>query len=152
MPCPTVTPHAAGQAGSGTPRILLVDTVGELSAWWGTASIAYVGGSMGRRGGQNMIEPAACGAAVSFGPRTANFRDVVESLLAADAAIVVRDQTGLTAFVRDMLTDPSAATQMGRRAQSLVQSQTGATQATADLLQALLPQPIAQTTPNRTAA
>ena len=142
----------AGQAGSGTPRILLVDTVGELSAWWGTASIAYVGGSMGRRGGQNMIEPAACGAAVSFGPRTANFRDVVESLLAADAAIVVRDQTELTAFVRDMLTNPSAAQQMGHRAQSFVQSQTGATQTTATLLQQLLPQPSSKNAQDRTAA
>ena len=49
-------------------RILLVDAIGELGAWWGTAAIAFVGGSLGKRGGQNMIEPAAYGAAVSFGP------------------------------------------------------------------------------------
>jgi len=41
------------------------------------ADAGYVGGSMGSRGGQNMIEPAAYGAAVSFGPQTRNFRDVV---------------------------------------------------------------------------
>jgi 3-deoxy-D-manno-octulosonic-acid transferase len=41
-----------------------------IGAWWGTAQIAFVGGSMGSRGGQNMIEPAAYGAAVSFGPNT----------------------------------------------------------------------------------
>ena len=57
-------------------RVLLVDVVGELGAWWGTAEIAFVGGSMGDRGGQNMIEPAAYGAAVCFGPNTGNFRDV----------------------------------------------------------------------------
>jgi 3-deoxy-D-manno-octulosonic-acid transferase len=139
-------------ATAGTQPILLVDTIGELSAWWGTASIAYVGGSMGHRGGQNMIEPAAYGAAVCFGPRTSNFRDVVSALLAADAAIVVRDQAELTAFVRHMLTNRCAAEQMGRHAQSLVQSQTGATQSTATLLQELLPQPAAQTARDRAAA
>ena len=41
------------------PRVLLVDAVGELGAWWGTAQIAFVGGSLGQRGGQNMIEPSA---------------------------------------------------------------------------------------------
>ena len=56
-----------GPHGSVSPRILLVDTVGELGAWWGTATIAYVGGSMGPRNGQNMIEPAGYGAAVVFG-------------------------------------------------------------------------------------
>ena len=87
-------------------RILLVDTVGELGAWWGTAQIAFVGGSFGSRGGQNMIEPAAYGAAVSFGPNTRNFRDIVAALLAADAAVVVHDATELEAFVRRASTSP----------------------------------------------
>ena len=47
-------------------RLLLVDVIGELGAWWGLTDIALVGGSMGSRGGQNMIEPAAYGAAVCF--------------------------------------------------------------------------------------
>ena len=68
--------------------ILLVDTVGELGAWWGTATIGFVGGSLfSSRGGQNMIEPAAYGAAVVFGPHTWNFKDVVRRLIDADAAI-----------------------------------------------------------------
>src|SRR5262249_28193490 len=45
--------------------IILVDSIGELSALWGLADLAFVGGSLdGKRGGQNMIEPAAYGAAV----------------------------------------------------------------------------------------
>ncbi len=67
-----------GQPGAG---VLLVDRIGELRAWWGTAKIAFVGGSLTPRGGQNMIEPAAYGAAVSFGPATHNFRDVVALML-----------------------------------------------------------------------
>nr|MCS5629329.1 3-deoxy-D-manno-octulosonic acid transferase [Pirellulaceae bacterium] len=67
-------------------KVILVDAVGELGAWWGLADIGFVGGSMGKRGGQNMIEPAAYGVTVCFGPNTSNFRDIVEMLLANSAA------------------------------------------------------------------
>jgi 3-deoxy-D-manno-octulosonic-acid transferase len=115
-------------------RILLVDAVGELGAWWGTAQIAFVGGSLGQRGGQNMIEPSAYGAAVAFGPNTWNFRDVVTQLLAADAAVVVKDGTELTAFVRRCLGEGEWAAAMGRRARDLVLSQQGAADRTIALL------------------
>ncbi len=72
----------ANRNSAARPRACLVDVVGELGAWWGTAQIAFVGGSLGNRGGQNMIEPAAYGAAVSFGPNTRNFRDIVAAMLA----------------------------------------------------------------------
>jgi 3-deoxy-D-manno-octulosonic-acid transferase len=116
-------------------RVLLVDTTGELGWWWGTAGIAFVGGSLdGVRGGQNMLEPAAYGAAVSFGPHTRNFKDEVARLLAADAAVVVRDGAALTAFVRRCLDDPAWAAALGGRAAALVASQRGATAATARLV------------------
>lgn len=119
-------------------KILLVDTIGELSAWWGAAQIAFVGGSFGDRGGQNMIEPAAYGAAVSFGPNTRNFRDIVAALTAADGAVVVQNAEQLEAFVRRCLTDPQYVTALGTRAQQLVQSQLGATRRTVALLESLL--------------
>lgn len=125
-------PLAAAQ-----PPVLLVDTVGELGAWWGTAQVALVGGSFGRRGGQNMIEPAAYGAAVCFGPRTENFRDVVALLLEHDAACVVRNQQELTDFVRRCLEEPAWAQALGRRAQQLVLSQQGAAARTRRLLERL---------------
>ena len=56
-----------------------------------------------------MIEPAAYGAAVSFGPNTWNFRDVVTLFLDHDAAVVVRNEAELEAFVRRCLTDPAFA-------------------------------------------
>ena len=122
----------------GFPPVLLVDTIGELGAWWGTAHIAFVGGSLGTRGGQNMIEPAAYGAAVSFGPNTRNFRDIVAALLSAEGAVVVDDGPALTAFVRRCLAEPAFAEELGRRAQRLVLSQQGATRATVDLLLPLI--------------
>ncbi|MEK6235260.1 MAG: 3-deoxy-D-manno-octulosonic acid transferase [Planctomycetales bacterium] len=119
------------------PRVLLVDAMGELAMWWGAATIAYVGGSMGDRQGQNMIEPAAYGAAVSFGPKTANFRDVVSSLLQAGAAEVVRDQDELIAFARRCLKDPSHAARLGAAARRLATEGQGAAARTMDLLDEL---------------
>jgi 3-deoxy-D-manno-octulosonic-acid transferase len=128
----------AGEAASGSSRILLVDVVGELGAWWGTARIAFVGGSMGSRGGQNMIEPAAYGAAISFGPNTWNFRDIVAAMLAHDAAVVVNDGQHFTQFVRRCLEEPEYAAAHGQRAQALVRSQLGATETTQRLLDRLI--------------
>lgn len=119
-------------------RILLVDTIGELGAWWGTAQLAFVGGSLGSRGGQNMIEPAAYGAAVSFGPNTHNFRDIVADLLAHEAAVVVHDGSELVAFLRRSLADPAYAAALGARARALVQQQLGATARTFELLAGLV--------------
>ena len=138
-----LTPHSSQFPSSRDPTgrrpILLVDTVGELSAWWGATHIAFVGGSFGTRGGQNMLEPAAYGAAVSFGPNTRNFRDIVAALLNARAAVVVNDAAQLESFVRKCLEDANYATTLGAAAQELVQSQLGATDRTIKLLDALLP-------------
>jgi 3-deoxy-D-manno-octulosonic-acid transferase len=121
------------------PRVLLVDAVGELGAWWGTAHIGFVGGSLSARGGQNMIEPAAYGVAVSFGPNTQNFRDIVAGLLAEQAAIVVRDGDKLTAFVRRALEEPQFATDLGQRAKTFVARQIGAVDRTLVRLLPLVP-------------
>lgn len=119
-------------------RILLVDAVGELAAWWGLAQIAFVGGSMGNRGGQNMIEPAAYGAAVSFGPNTRNFRDVVSMMLDDEAAVVVGDADELRDFVQRCLEDESYREQLGQRAQRLVVRQLGAADRTVELVGRML--------------
>jgi len=120
-------------------RLLLVDTTGELGWWWGAAAIAFVGGSLdGKRGGQNMLEPAAYGAAVCFGPHTRNFNDEVRVLLDAGAAEVVSSGADITAFVRRCLAEPAFAADRGRRAAAAVASHRGATAATARMILARL--------------
>ena len=118
--------------------ILMLDTLGELSACWGLAHLAFVGGSLSRRGGQNMIEPAGYGAAVLFGPHTHNFKDVVALLLDAKAARVIAQGQDFLSTVRELLANPQQATEMGRRAQQLVTAQRGATRQTVDLILAVL--------------
>ena len=142
VPCAQPPNHSAIRQPPAPPGVsapvLLVDTVGELGAWWGASHIAFVGGSFGDRGGQNMIEPAAYGDAVSFGPNTRNFRDIVAALIAADGAVVVQNADQFEAFVRRCLADPQYASAIGARAQRLVHSQLGATRRTVALLESLL--------------
>jgi 3-deoxy-D-manno-octulosonic-acid transferase len=96
---------------------------------------------MGQRGGQNMIEPAAYGAAVCFGPHTRNFADVVAMMLENEAAVVVRDGRELTEFVHRCLSDPRFAIRLGARARRLVRQQLGASDRTCALLSGLLGDP-----------
>jgi 3-deoxy-D-manno-octulosonic-acid transferase len=128
-------------------RILLIDVVGELGAWWGRSNIAFVGGSLGRRGGQNMIEPAAYGSAVCFGPNTWNFKDVVQLLLAEGAAHVVHDGRELQAFVARCLQEPEFARALGQKAKDLVLAQQGAADRTLVLLQGLAAAELTRTLP-----
>jgi 3-deoxy-D-manno-octulosonic-acid transferase len=120
-------------------RILLIDGVGELAAWWGLATVAFVGGSMGTRGGQNMLEPASYGAAVCFGPKTRNFRDVVEILLAAEAAEVVEDGEAMTCFVQRTLEDANFRKSLGERAAETVRRHQGALDRTWEVVAGILP-------------
>ncbi len=119
----TPTPTRRGEA----PPVVLVDTLGELASVWGLADVAFVGGSLlPGRGGQNMMEPAAFGAAVLFGPHTANFREVVDQLRGRGAARVVADARGLAEALLQDLDDPESAAARGAAARSYVLAQDGA--------------------------
>ena len=115
-------------------RVLLIDVIGELGAWWGLTDIALVGGSMGSRGGQNMIEPAAYGAAVCFGPNTWNFKDIVELLLHHQAAKVIHSTEQFEEFIDWCIHTSDQAQSMGKAAAELVALQQGATRRTVDIL------------------
>jgi 3-deoxy-D-manno-octulosonic-acid transferase len=125
--------------GSVGEAIVLIDSMGELGALWGLADVAFVGGSLdGQRGGQNMIEPAAYGAAVVFGPHVWNFRDTAERLVLAGAAVQIADAAGLETTVRQLLASPAQRRRLGTVAQQFVQQQQGATERTIALLDELL--------------
>jgi 3-deoxy-D-manno-octulosonic-acid transferase len=121
------------------PAVVLVDSIGELGALWGLADVAFVGGSLdGKRGGQNMIEPAAYGAAVVFGPHVWNFRDTAQRLVNATAAVQVAGAPELENTIRRLLGDPAERGRLGEAARVLVASQQGATERTLDLLDQFL--------------
>ncbi len=86
-----------------------------------------------------MIEPAAYGIPVSFGPHTSNFRDIVSALLTAQAAIVVRNEADLQRFVKRGLTDRRWAQRLGQNAQQEIRRHLGASNRTVSELERLLP-------------
>jgi 3-deoxy-D-manno-octulosonic-acid transferase len=111
----------------GALPVILIDTIGELGAIWGLADVAFVGGSLrAGRGGQNMMEPAAYGASVMFGPHVANFRETVEQLLKHKAARQVADADELTRGLLADLDDPEAAAARGAAGRDYVLAQHGA--------------------------
>jgi 3-deoxy-D-manno-octulosonic-acid transferase len=122
-----------------TDAIVLMDTIGELGALWGLADVAFVGGSLdGQRGGQNMIEPAAYGAAVVFGPHVWNFKEIAARLLEHNGAIQVASEAELEEETLRLLGDEAVRASMGEAARRFVQSQQGATERTLQLLDQLI--------------
>jgi len=136
----TVRRRSQAQVASSTSddRVLLLDTLGELSVCWGLADVAFVGGSLMQRGGQNMIEPAAQGVPVIIGPNTTNFRDVVEGLESVGGICVIDEPSELAAAVSQLLTDHARAERQATAAQEFVAAQQGATRRTLQLMQTLL--------------
>ncbi len=114
--------------------VILVDTIGELRNWWGVGQIATVGGSFGARGGQNMLEPAGYGNAVSFGPNTRNFKQIAQQLIDNGGAVRTATASELSRFVRRCLTDIPAADSLGRSAQQVIARHRGATKRTIAVL------------------
>lgn len=114
--------------------VVLVDAIGHLEAFYGAADLVFVGGSLVPHGGQNMLEPAALGRAVVFGPHTDNFRADVELLLGADAAVAVPDRVGLVDAFHALLTDAERCRGLGERAVAMIRENQGATARTRDLI------------------
>lgn len=117
--------------------ILIIDTLGELSAFLGLADAAFIGGSLVPRGGHNPIEAAAWGCAVITGPHVINFATIVRDMERGGAIRVVVDQ--------EELADRLASVWEGdkqdgdaKRAQTFIETRRGATRRQLDLLKALL--------------
>jgi 3-deoxy-D-manno-octulosonic-acid transferase len=121
-------------------KIFLLDTIGELAAVYALADIAFVGGSLVRRGGHNIIEPALHGAAIVVGNHTENFRDIVKLFQSRDA-IRIAPPSQLQQVFSELLADDNQRKALGQRAAETIRSQMGATIRTADALQELLTRP-----------
>jgi 3-deoxy-D-manno-octulosonic-acid transferase len=122
--------------GAANP-VFILDTVGELANFYTAADIVFVGGSLVKKGGQNILEPAACGKPVVFGPHMFNFRDIAEMFLKNNAAIMVKDSGSLLTAVARVLKDGSLAAQLSANAASVIPKNQGATQKNSQALKAI---------------
>lgn len=119
-------------------EVVVVDTIGQLQRFYAACDVAFVGGSLIPHGGQNMLEPAAQGRAVLFGPHTTNFRRDVELLLAAEAVVQVQDRAAFARELDTLLRDVRRREALGARAAKVIADNQGATVRTLDLVAELL--------------
>jgi len=122
-----------GEDRRETPVVLL-DTMGELTAAYSAADIAFVGGSLVPRGGHNILEPALFGVPTIVGPHMENFREISDLFTRGDAVTNVADAEGLAATLAGWAADPAPFRATGDRAKRLLDEFRGATGRNAEIV------------------
>ena len=120
-------------------EVVLLDTLGELLAFYAAGNAAFVGGSFVPIGGHNLLEPAALGLPLATGPYNANSPDVARLLLDNCAAVQVEDAQALAAAMGVWLSEPGEAVRVGALARGVVAGNRGALQRILALIAAALP-------------
>jgi 3-deoxy-D-manno-octulosonic-acid transferase len=123
------------QAGGEPDRgVVVVDVIGELFGLYSLASVVYCGGSLVAKGGQNILEPAAWGKVVFYGPSMEDFLDEKVLLEEAGSGIPVRNAAELLEGMKALLSDPAELTRRGAEGQKRVMSSRGAAERYAGMI------------------
>ncbi len=132
---PTVRRSAwNGDAPAPQVRVLLGDSMGEMTAWFALADVVIMGGSILPFGSQNLIEACAVGAPVLLGPSVFNFAQAAALALACGAARQEADADALAHAAVQLLDDAAARTVMGQAGREFAAAHRGATQRLLDYL------------------
>ena len=118
---------------------VILDTIGELAEVYQIATVVFVGGSLVRAGGHNILEPAVFGKPIVFGPHMENFAEIADAFLANDAALQVRSDRELEAAVLSLMGDPVRRARLGAAARALVDANRGAKDKTLAVIASLVP-------------
>ena len=114
-----------GETGQGV-QVLVLDVLGVLARAYALARAALVGGSFVKVGGHNLLEPAAQGVPVLFGPITHNFKEMAEQLEAVGGGLRLKQPADLTEAWSLLLADEKRSLAMGRAGQEFCRSHRGA--------------------------
>jgi 3-deoxy-D-manno-octulosonic-acid transferase len=118
--------------------VLLLDEPGWLASFYRRTDVAFVGGSLVRRGGHNLYEAAAGGRPIVVGRHTENFREMAERLERAEGLARVGDETSLEACLRELLADSLRREAMGRAALSVSRAARGSSRLHLEAVRELL--------------
>jgi 3-deoxy-D-manno-octulosonic-acid transferase len=131
--------RSEGTLPEAATDIYVADTIGELGLFYALVPVAFVGGSLIDRGGQNPVEAIKLGAAVLTGPNWRNFRDSYTQLLKARGCREVGNAEDLAGAVLGLLKDEAARKEMTRRAAAAIAAMSGALPRTLAELEPYLP-------------
>ncbi len=120
------------------PRVIVLDTRGELAMLYREATLVFVGGSLADVGGHNPLEPAAWGKAVVFGPHMDHFAEVAEQFVGQGGGVQIQDAEELTQALTELLRDRARLEERGKIARQIVQDNQGALDRTVALLAKIL--------------
>jgi 3-deoxy-D-manno-octulosonic-acid transferase len=125
-----------------TPRtdIYLADTLGELGLFYRLAPVAFVGGSLVPRGGQNVLEPARLGCAVLAGPHMENFQAITAELMAADGLRRIETADALGLAVGHLLANEAARRELSEAARTLAATKDDVLERVVAEIAAILPE------------
>ena len=112
--------------------VLVVDKIGLLANLYGLCDLAFVGGSFGP-GVHNVLEPAAHGCGVFFGPRHINSPEAMQ-LVRQSAAKVVHTSEDVERLYNEFYIQKDLLHQIGQAAQTIVLDKMGATQEVVDYI------------------
>jgi tetraacyldisaccharide 4'-kinase len=108
------------------PGVLLLDSIGELASLFERAGVVFMGGTLARRGGHNILEPAYFGKAIIAGPHMENFAAMAAAFDGAEAMERIAQADSLGSAVARLLEDASRRDELGRGARELAMSGRGA--------------------------
>jgi len=121
-----VVMRTADEACQQNADIYLADTMGELKMLYAAADVAFVGGSMVSVGGHNVLEAAAVGVPVLFGPYMANFKEIAQGVLQEDAAIQCQNKDDIVSAMTALYADPEYRGQFIEKGKAFVRQNQGA--------------------------
>ena len=117
--------------------VIFLDTIGELLPTYSLADLVFVGGSLVKFGGHNILEPAAYGRTIFVGPYMDDFKDILSLFLNNDACIQVKDHNELEEKMLYYLKNKHEADEKGRSALRIVHLNQGATKRMVSLITGL---------------
>jgi 3-deoxy-D-manno-octulosonic-acid transferase len=128
----------SGGAAAGGAQVTVLDTIGELAVAYRLATLVFVGGSFVTRGGQNVLEPAAQGKPVLFGPHMENFKDSVQ-VLQGRGGLQVATPERLLKVADELLSRPDQIAELGALARQSVTAIRGASVRNVEHMLSILP-------------
>ncbi|MGZ4996506.1 MAG: lipid IV(A) 3-deoxy-D-manno-octulosonic acid transferase [Methylobacter sp.] len=129
-----VVKRTSGEICRQYDDVYLVDTMGELKMLYAASDVAFVGGSMVPVGGHNILEAAAVGTPVLFGPYMANFKEIAEGVLREGAAIQCQDEGEIINAVTALYVDAEYRQSLAEKGKVFVQQNQGAITRIFDML------------------
>jgi 3-deoxy-D-manno-octulosonic-acid transferase len=115
-----------GPAGGDSGEVLLVDTLGELLAFYAAADVAFVAGSLVPIGGHNLLEPLSVGVPALSGPYVFNAEDIAQLLVDRQAVTKVQDAAELGSTLAALLVDEPRRHRLGQQGLAVLAENRGA--------------------------